>query len=87
MELLIGKGDILIDAFLSEATLPRITLIRIPEYLAGLVKLSELSNKGSEDIYSVCLTTSTSEDESTFRGCCELCTSAIGESGCISLVY
>ena len=55
MELLIGKGHILIDAFLSEATLPRIALVRIPEYLASLVKLSELSDKGFEDIYYCCL--------------------------------
>lgn len=39
MELLIGPGHIFTDALLSEATLPRIPLIWIPEYLAGLMKL------------------------------------------------
>ena len=45
MELLIGKGHILIDALLGEATLPWITLVRIAEYFASLMKLSEFSNK------------------------------------------
>ena len=44
MELLIGKWHILIDALLGEATLPWIPLIRIPEYLAGLMKLFRISS-------------------------------------------
>ncbi len=47
MELLISKGHIFIDALLSEATLPRVPLVWIPEYLAGLMKLSELSDGGA----------------------------------------
>lgn len=39
MELLIRKGHQLSDALLSEATLPWISQVWIPEYLAGLMKL------------------------------------------------
>ena len=43
MELLVGKWYILIDALLGEATLPRAPLIWISEYLARLMKLSDIS--------------------------------------------
>ena len=49
MELIIGKGYIFADALLGKATLPRVPLIRIPEYLASLMKLSELS-RGTRSI-------------------------------------
>ena len=45
MELLVGKWHILIDALLGEATLPWVPLIWIPEYLARLMKLSNISDK------------------------------------------
>lgn len=48
MELLIGKWHILIDALLGEATLSWIPLVRIPEYLARLMKLSGISDKSWE---------------------------------------
>lgn len=44
MELLVGKWHILIDAPLGEATLSWIPLVRIPEYLASLMKLSRISD-------------------------------------------
>ena len=39
MELSIRKGHIFIDTLLSEATLPWIPPVWIPEYLAGLMEL------------------------------------------------
>ena len=79
MELLIGKWHIFTNALLSETTLPWIPPIWIPEYLAGLMKLSESLAKGTRDSFVLVLTTRTSDDDSTFKGCCELCVSAISE--------
>ena len=49
MELLVGKWHILIDALLGEATLPWVPLVWIPEYLARLMKLSDISDKLTGD--------------------------------------
>lgn len=53
MELLVGKWHILVDALLGEATLSWIPLVRIPEYLASLMKLPGISDK-SREIPAVC---------------------------------
>ena len=53
MELLVGKGHKFIDTLLSEATLPWIPQVRIPEYLASLMKLSEFSDRDIEN--TLCL--------------------------------
>ena len=47
MELLVGKWHILIDALLGEATLSWVPLVWIPEYLARLMKLSDISDKSA----------------------------------------
>lgn len=56
MKLLIRKGHKFSNALLSEATLPCIPQIRIPEYLAGLMKLWEDENlaRDTEDPSCLC---------------------------------
>ena len=80
MELLVGKWHIFIDALLGEATLPWVPLVWIPEYLARLMKLSEISDEPTGASRLFMPTTRTRDDDSTFKGCCGLRTSAITES-------
>ena len=47
MELLVGKWHILIDALLGKATLSWVSLVWISEYLARLMKLSDISDKST----------------------------------------
>ena len=55
MELLVGKWHVLIDALLGEATLPWVPLVWIPEYLACLMKLSDISDKSTGASRFFCL--------------------------------
>ena len=80
MELLVGKWHILIDALLGEATLPWVSLVWIPKYLARLMKLPDISDTSIGVSGLFMLTTRTSDDDSTFKGCCGLRTSAISRS-------
>ena len=48
MELLVGKWYILTDALLGEATVPWVPLVWISEYLARLMKLSDISDMLTE---------------------------------------
>ena len=80
MELLVGKWHVFIDALLGEATMPWVPLVWIPEYLARLMKLSDVSDKSTGASRLFVPTTRTSDDDSTFKGCCGLRTSAIFRS-------
>ena len=80
MELLVGKWHVFIDALLGEATMPWVPLVWIPEYLARLMKLSDVSEKSTGASRLFVPTTRTSDDDSTFKGCCGLRTSAIFRS-------
>lgn len=55
MELPIGKWHILIDTLLGDATLSWVPLVWIPEYLACLMELSNISDKSTGFPSVLCL--------------------------------